>query len=100
MEQASRRFVPDWTLRDDVRINSYRAFREMLVHLPTPAKRVALEELDNIGLARQAYEQFGMSIISQGEVLRRFRHLNADFRELSQAHEEYSGLTARLQAAE
>ena len=92
--------MPGWTLREDVRLNSYRACREMLNHLATPAKQAALNELDNIGLARQAYEQLGMSTISMGEVLRRFRHLNADYRELSNIHDNCQGLAARAETAE
>lgn len=72
----------------------------MIVHLPTPAEQSALGELNNIELAKKAYEQLETSIISQGEVLRRFRHLNADFRELSQIHENCPGWAKRLEAIE
>jgi chromosome segregation ATPase len=68
----------------------------MINNLPTPAEQSALEDLTNIDLARLAYEHLGTSIISQGEVLRRFRHLNADYRELDQIHEKCVDWSAKL----
>ena len=89
--------MPAWSLRDDVRLNSYRACRELLVHLPTPAERDALRELNNIELARQGYEQLGACAVTLGEVLQRFRHLNADYRDLSTLHESCQGQIAQAE---
>ncbi|PWA69734.1 transposase (putative), gypsy type [Artemisia annua] len=95
--QQADRFIPEWSLRNDVRLNSYCACRELLVHLPTPAEQAALDELDNIELARQGYEYLGTSTVTQAEILRRFRHLNADYRELSTIHEGCSGAVEKAE---
>ena len=68
----------------------------MIANLPTPAEQSALEELNNIDLARLAYEQLGTSIISQGEVLRRFRHLNTDFREVEKDRDAHAEKSCKL----
>lgn len=80
-------FIPGWTLRDDVRMNSFRACREMMDHLATPAESEALSGLNNNQLVRQAYINVGSGVVLQAELLQRFGQLNRDHRELSEVHD-------------
>ena len=93
-------FVPGWTLRDDVRMNSFRACREMMDHLATPAEREAVSGLTNNHLVRQAYINIGSGIIIQAELLGRFSQLNRDFRELTEVHDGCVDLSGKLKEVE
>nr|GEZ82146.1 hypothetical protein [Tanacetum cinerariifolium] len=60
------RFVPDWGLRDDLRICTYRACKELITHLATPAEGEFLQSLSNVDVVRQAYES--LDLCNQNEV--------------------------------
>lgn len=93
-------FIPPWTLRDDVRMNSFRACREMLDHLATPAEQEAISGLNNNQLTRQCYINTGSGVVLQAELLQRFCQLNRDYRELTEAHMECGGLSEKLKGVE
>ena len=89
-------FIPGWTLRDDVRMNSFRACREMMSHLATPAEEEALAGLNNNQLVRQSYTNCGSGVVLQAEVLKRFSQLNRDHRELKATHDECESIADGL----
>lgn len=99
-DQTGGYFVPWWTLRDDVRMNSFRACWEMIDHLATPAKQEALSELNKNQLLRQAYVNVGSGVALLAELFKRFSQLNRDYRELEAVHQGCSTLTEKLQLAE
>ncbi|GJU03727.1 hypothetical protein Tco_1114065 [Tanacetum coccineum] len=72
------RFVPDWGLRDDLRIFSYRACKELISHLATPVEDKILSSLSNYVVIRRTYQSLGQSILSQAELLKRHELLNHD----------------------
>nr|GEV17990.1 hypothetical protein [Tanacetum cinerariifolium] len=55
------RFVPDWGLWDDLRIFTYRACKEPIIHLATPAEGEFLRRLSNIDVVHQAYVSLGFN---------------------------------------
>nr|GEW11257.1 ribulose bisphosphate carboxylase small chain, chloroplastic-like [Tanacetum cinerariifolium] len=56
---AEHQFVPEWRLRDDLRISSFRAYKEMITHLATPTELEELNRLRN-NLQRQMQTNDGL----------------------------------------
>nr|GEV66284.1 hypothetical protein [Tanacetum cinerariifolium] len=56
---AEHQFVLEWGLRDDMRVSSVRACKEMIIHLATLAKDEFLGGLSNMDLVRRAYQCLG-----------------------------------------
>lgn len=81
-------------------MNSFRACREMLDNLTTPAEQEAISGLNNNQLVRQVYINSGSGVVLQAEVLRRFSQLNRDHRELTEAHIGCGDLSGKLKEAE
>lgn len=81
-------------------MNSFRACREMLDHLATPAEQEAISGLNNNQLARQAYINSGSGVVIQAELLRRFSQLNRDYRELTEVHMGCGDLSEKLRGVE
>ncbi|GJW56187.1 hypothetical protein Tco_0102918 [Tanacetum coccineum] len=51
-DAPTRRFVPDWGLRDDLRIFPFRACKELVSYLATPAEDEFLSSFSNIEVVR------------------------------------------------
>ncbi|GJU97780.1 hypothetical protein Tco_1327051 [Tanacetum coccineum] len=88
---AEHQFVPEWGLRDDLRISSFRACKEMITHLATPVEDEYLGNLSNMELVRRAYQSLGRYVLSQGELLKWHEWLNnehVDLRNRSDIHLE------------
>nr|GFB23233.1 hypothetical protein [Tanacetum cinerariifolium] len=49
------RFVPEWGLRDDLRVFSFKARKELVSHLATPVEEEFLSGLSNVEVVRHAY---------------------------------------------
>ncbi|GJS70106.1 hypothetical protein Tco_0702947 [Tanacetum coccineum] len=80
-------FVPEWGLHNDLQIFSFRAYKEMISHLATPAEDKILSNLTNYKLVRHTYQSLGRSILSQAELLKRHERLNHDNLELLNRYE-------------
>ncbi|GJV75067.1 hypothetical protein Tco_1506651 [Tanacetum coccineum] len=65
-----------WGLHDDLRICSFRACKEMITHLATPAKDEFLGGLTNIEVVQRAYQLLGRCVLLQGELLKCHEKLN------------------------
>ncbi|GKC52270.1 hypothetical protein Tco_1075015, partial [Tanacetum coccineum] len=79
---ADRRFVPNWGLRDDLRICTFRACKELISYLATPAEEEFLGNLSNVEVISRAYKLLGQCVLSQGELLKRHEQLNHDYVDL------------------
>ncbi|GJS36283.1 hypothetical protein Tco_0534665 [Tanacetum coccineum] len=77
----------DQWLRNDHRISSFRACKELISHLSTPVEDAILNSLSNYELLRRTYQSMGRSILSQAELLKRYEQLNRDHLELFNRHE-------------
>ncbi|GKD30018.1 hypothetical protein Tco_1240796, partial [Tanacetum coccineum] len=75
-EAVDHRFVPNWGLRDDLRICTFRAYKELVSHLPTLAEEEFLANLTNVKVVSHAYQSLSQCVLSQGELLKRHEQLN------------------------
>ncbi|GJU75069.1 hypothetical protein Tco_1272139 [Tanacetum coccineum] len=50
-------------------ICTFRACKELVTHLATPAEDEFLQSLSNVEVVRRAYELLGRCVLSQGELL-------------------------------
>ncbi|GJY83783.1 retrovirus-related pol polyprotein from transposon TNT 1-94, partial [Tanacetum coccineum] len=80
----------NWRLQNDVCINSYYTYRELVSHITTPAEDNVLAGLTNYEVLRRSYQSLARSTLAQGELLKRFEHLNHDHLELVNNHKERS----------
>ncbi|GKE84761.1 hypothetical protein Tco_1558503 [Tanacetum coccineum] len=69
---GEHQFVPGWGLRDDMRVSSVRACKEMITYLATLTENKFLRSLSNMDLVRRAYQFLGKSDV-QLEELNRLR---------------------------
>ncbi|GJZ06695.1 hypothetical protein Tco_0540488 [Tanacetum coccineum] len=69
-------------LRDDLRICTFRACKELVSHLETPAEEEFLGNLTNAEVMSRAYQSLGQYVLSQGELLKRHKQLNHDYVDL------------------
>ena len=81
-------------------MNSFRACREMINNLATPAEKEALAGLNNNQLLRQAYVNVGSGVALLGELFARYAQLNRDFRELEAVHQGCGSLADQLHDTE
>ncbi|GKB09983.1 hypothetical protein Tco_0843906, partial [Tanacetum coccineum] len=58
-DAADLRFVPNWGLRDDLRICTFRACKELVSHLATPVEDEFLGSLSNVEVVSRAYQSLG-----------------------------------------
>ncbi|GJZ57585.1 hypothetical protein Tco_0613079 [Tanacetum coccineum] len=54
-----RQFVPNWGFRDDLRICTFRACKELVSHLETPAEEEFLGNLMNVKVVSHPYQSLG-----------------------------------------
>ncbi|GKB24827.1 hypothetical protein Tco_0864228 [Tanacetum coccineum] len=56
---VDRRFMPNWGLRDNLRICTFRACKELVSHLATPAEEEFLRNLSNVEVVSRTYQSLG-----------------------------------------
>ncbi|GJV88763.1 hypothetical protein Tco_1532701 [Tanacetum coccineum] len=102
-EPVNNRYVPNWGLRNDLRVCTFRACRELVSHLATPAEDEFLGGLSNVEVVSRAYQTLGQSVLAQGELLKRREQLSHDFVDLVNRNdanlEELDRLRLSLQRA-
>ncbi|GJZ03685.1 hypothetical protein Tco_0536960 [Tanacetum coccineum] len=81
-EMVNNWYVPNWGLRNDLRVCTFRTCQELISHLATPAKDDFLESLSNVEVISRAYQTLGQSVMVQGELLKRHEQLNHDYMDL------------------
>ncbi|GJT80301.1 hypothetical protein Tco_1054643 [Tanacetum coccineum] len=69
-DTVAHRFVPDLGLYNDLRICSFRACKELVSHLATPAEDEFLSGLSNVEVVRRAYHLLGRGVLAQEELSR------------------------------
>nr|GEZ34578.1 zinc finger, CCHC-type [Tanacetum cinerariifolium] len=79
---VAHRFLSLWGLRNDLHICSFRACKELISHLATPAKEEVLSGLSNVEVVRRAYQSLRRSVLSHGELLKRHEQLNREHLDL------------------
>ncbi|GKD45102.1 hypothetical protein Tco_1269747 [Tanacetum coccineum] len=85
---VDRQFVPNWGLHDDLRICTFRACKELVSHLATPAEEEFLGNLMNVEVVSRAYQSLGYDAH-----LMELDCLRTDFQREMQAN---SGLSNKL----
>ncbi|GJV39238.1 hypothetical protein Tco_1417678 [Tanacetum coccineum] len=81
-ESVANRYVPDWELRNDLCVCTFRAFKELISHLATPVEDEFLRSLSNAEVISRAYQTLGQSVVAQGELLKKHEQLNRDYVDL------------------
>nr|GEY86267.1 hypothetical protein [Tanacetum cinerariifolium] len=66
-------------LRNDLRICTYRAYRELVNHVATSAEDEFLGTLSNAEVLIHAYQTLRQSVVARGELLKRHEQLNHDY---------------------
>nr|GEW49208.1 hypothetical protein [Tanacetum cinerariifolium] len=99
-ESVGNRYVPNWRLRNDLRVCTFHACKELVSHLATPAEDEFLGALSNVKVISCAYQTLGQSVVAQGEILKRHEQLNHDYNEgfnnkLSLIESAHSGCASR-----
>nr|GEW44064.1 hypothetical protein [Tanacetum cinerariifolium] len=69
-------------LLDDLRICTFRAYKELISHLETPTEEEFLGNLTNAEVVSHAYQLLGQCVLSHGELLKRHEQLNHDYVDL------------------
>ncbi|GKF55042.1 hypothetical protein Tco_0165382, partial [Tanacetum coccineum] len=80
---VNNRYVPNWGLRNDLRVCTFCACRELVSHLATPTEDEFLGNLSNVKVVIRAYQTLGQSVLAQGELLKRHEQLNHDYVDLA-----------------
>ncbi|GJU64331.1 hypothetical protein Tco_1246166 [Tanacetum coccineum] len=88
-EPVGNRYVPNWRLRNDLRFCTFRACKELVSHLATPAEDEFLGALSNVEVISRAYQTLGQSVVAQGELLKRHEQLNHDYVDLRNCNDAY-----------
>ncbi|GJV11145.1 hypothetical protein Tco_1352686 [Tanacetum coccineum] len=83
VKEVNNRYVPNWGLRNDLRVCTFRACRELVSHLATLAEDEFLGNLSNVEVVSRAYQTLGQSVLAQGELLKRHEQLNHDYVDLA-----------------
>ncbi|GKC61790.1 hypothetical protein Tco_1089388, partial [Tanacetum coccineum] len=100
-ESVANRYVPDWELRNNLHVCTFRACKELISHLATPAKDEFLGSLSNAEVISRAYQTLGQSVVAQGELLKRHEQLNRNYVDLQNRNdaqlEELDRLRSGLQ---
>ncbi|GJS39518.1 hypothetical protein Tco_0564561 [Tanacetum coccineum] len=81
-EPVGNQYVPNWGLRNDLRVCTFRACKELVSHLATPTEDEFLSALSNMEVISRAYQTLGQSVVAQGELLKRHEQLNHDYVDL------------------
>ncbi|GKF57124.1 hypothetical protein Tco_0170661 [Tanacetum coccineum] len=71
--------MPNWGLRYYLHICTFRACKELVSHLATPAEEEFLGNLSNVKVVSRAYQSLGQCVLSQGELLKRHKQINLDY---------------------
>ncbi|GJR81874.1 hypothetical protein Tco_0152659 [Tanacetum coccineum] len=80
---VNNQYVPNWGLRNDLRVCTFRACRELVSHMATLAEDELLGNLSNVEVVSRAYQTLGHSVLAQGELLKRHEQLNHDYVDLA-----------------
>ncbi|GJY66929.1 hypothetical protein Tco_0469167 [Tanacetum coccineum] len=80
--KVNNRYVPNWRLRNDLRVYTFRACRELVSHLATPAEDEFLGGLSNVEVVSHAYQTLSQSVLAQGELLKRREKLSHNYMDL------------------
>nr|GFA15938.1 hypothetical protein [Tanacetum cinerariifolium] len=72
----------NWELRNDLRVCTFRACKELVSHLATPTEDAFLESLSNAELICRAYQTLGQSVVAHRELLKRHEELNHHYVDL------------------
>nr|GEV98425.1 hypothetical protein [Tanacetum cinerariifolium] len=81
-EPVNNQYVPNWGLRNDLRVCTFRACRELVSHLVTPAEDDFLGNISNVEVISRVYQTLGQSVLAQGELLKRHEQLSHDYVDL------------------
>ncbi|GJX84807.1 hypothetical protein Tco_0335581 [Tanacetum coccineum] len=84
---VANRYMPDWELRNDLRVCTFRAGKELVSHLATPAEDEFLGSLSNADFISRAYQTLGQSVGAQGELLKRHEELNRNYVDLQNRYD-------------
>nr|GEW56893.1 hypothetical protein [Tanacetum cinerariifolium] len=95
---TDNRYVPNWELRNDLHVCTYRACRELVNHVATPAADEFLGTLSNAEVLSRAYQTLGQSVVAQGELLKRHEQLNHDYVDLWNCHDTNLAELERLRS--
>ncbi|GJS26971.1 hypothetical protein Tco_0487591 [Tanacetum coccineum] len=76
-------------LRNDLRVCTFRACKELVSHLATRAGDEFLGALSNVEVISRAYQTLGQSVVAQGELLKRHEQLNHDYVDLRNRNDAY-----------
>ncbi|GKC98363.1 hypothetical protein Tco_1168638, partial [Tanacetum coccineum] len=68
---VANRYVPDWELRNDLRVCTIKTGKELVSHLATPAEDEFVGSLLNAEVISRAYQTLGQSVEAQRELLKR-----------------------------
>ncbi|GJW01694.1 hypothetical protein Tco_1556945 [Tanacetum coccineum] len=79
---VGNRYVPNWGLRNDLRVCTFRACKDLVSHLATPAEDEFLGALSNVEVISRAYQTLRQYVVAQGELLKRHEQLNHDYVDL------------------
>ncbi|GKA35218.1 hypothetical protein Tco_0721709 [Tanacetum coccineum] len=93
---TEHQFVPEWGLRNDLRICFVRVCKELNSHLATPAQEEFLSGLSNVEVVSRAYQTLRRCVLSQGELLKRHELLNHDHVDLRNRSDTQLGELNRL----
>ncbi|GKD54677.1 hypothetical protein Tco_1288064, partial [Tanacetum coccineum] len=86
-ESVANRYVPDWELRNNLRVCTFRAYEELISHLATLAEDEFLGSLSNDEIISREYQTLGQSAVAQGELLKRHEQLNRDYVDLQNCND-------------
>nr|GEY48906.1 hypothetical protein [Tanacetum cinerariifolium] len=83
-------------LRNDLRICTFRACKELVSHLATPVEDEFLGSLSNVEVVSRAYQSMGQCVASQSELLKRHKKLNHDYVDLCNHNDAHLAKLDRL----
>ncbi|GJZ88751.1 hypothetical protein Tco_0660533 [Tanacetum coccineum] len=95
-EPVNNRYVPNWGIRNDLRVCTFRACRELVSHLATLAEDEFLGNLSNVEVVSRAYQTLGQSVLAQGELLKRHEQLSHGYVDLVNRNDANSEELDRL----
>nr|GEX38967.1 hypothetical protein [Tanacetum cinerariifolium] len=77
-EPVGNRYVPNWMLRNDLRVCTFSACKELVSHLATLMEDEFLGVLSNVKVISRAYQTLRQYVVAQGELLKSHEQLNHD----------------------
>ncbi|GJS23949.1 hypothetical protein Tco_0452581 [Tanacetum coccineum] len=87
-EQVNNRYVPNWGLQNDLRVCTFRAYRELVSHLATPAEDKFLGGLSNLEVISRAYQTLDRLRLSLQRATQENEGLSNKLSLLDSAHSE------------